>query len=227
MDWHIVWQNFPSLLEGFWVTIQLTVLSVSIGLMLALVLALMQISNISWLKWPSSTITFFFRGTPLLVQLFLIYYGSGQFRTELEELGLWVYFRQTFFCAVLTLALNTGAYTAEILVGSIKAVDRKQLEAAKAVGMPVTLMYRRIVLPQAFRIAWSSYANEIIFIMQATSLVSIITLLDLTGVAGKVISKTFAVYEIYIAVALMYLALTYLMVFVFSRIEKYLRRHEA
>jgi octopine/nopaline transport system permease protein/arginine/ornithine transport system permease protein len=87
-------------------------------------------------------------------------------------------------------------------------------------------LYRRIIFPQALRIAWSAYANEIIFIMQATSLVSIITLLDLTGVAGKIISKTFAVYEVYIIVALLYLAFTYLLVFLFSRVEKYLRRHE-
>ncbi len=169
----------------------------------------------------------FFRGTPLLVQLFLVYYGSGQFRHELDEIGLWVYFRQTFFCAVLTLALNTGAYSAEILIGSIKSVDKKQVEAGRAIGMSGVMLYRRIILPQAMRIAWSAYANEIIFIMQATSLVSIITLLDLTGIAGKIISKTFAVYEVYIAVALMYLALTYFMAFMFSRIEKYLRKHEA
>ena len=227
MDWHIVSENLPRLFDGLWVTIQLTSLSVSIGLGIALVLALMHTSNIVFLKWPSSLIMLFFRGTPLLVQLFLVYYGSGQFRHELDEIGLWVYFRQTFFCAVLTLALNTGAYSAEILIGSIKSVDKKQVEAGRAIGMSGVMLYRRIILPQAMRIAWSAYANEIIFIMQATSLVSIITLLDLTGIAGKIISKTFAVYEVYIAVALMYLALTYFMAFMFSRIEKYLRKHEA
>lgn len=226
MDWNIVWDNFPRLLDGLFVTVQITSLGVAIGSIIAVVLAMMHISNIAILKWPASTFVLFIRGTPLLVQLFLIYYGSGQFRHELDAIGLWTYFRETYFCAVLALALNTGAYSAEIFIGSIKSVDKKQIEAGRAYGMSGITLYRRVVFPQALRIAWSAYANEIIFIMQATSLVSIITLLDLTGVAGKIISKTFAVYEVYIAVALMYLAFTYTLVFIFSRIEKYLRRHE-
>ncbi len=226
MDWNIVWDNFPRLLDGLFVTVQITSLGVAIGSIIAVVLAMMHISNITILKWPASTFVLFIRGTPLLVQLFLIYYGSGQFRHELDAIGLWTYFRETYFCAVLALALNTGAYSAEIFIGSIKSVDKKQIEAGRAYGMSGITLYRRVIFPQALRIAWSAYANEIIFIMQATSLVSIITLLDLTGVAGKIISKTFAVYEVYIAVALMYLAFTYTLVFIFSRIEKYLRRHE-
>ncbi len=226
MDWNIVWDNFPRLLDGLFVTVQITSLGVAIGSIIAVVLATMHISNIAILKWPASTFVLFIRGTPLLVQLFLIYYGSGQFRHELDAIGLWTYFRETYFCAVLALALNTGAYSAEIFIGSIKSVDKKQVEAGRAYGMSGITLYRRVIFPQALRIAWSAYANEIIFIMQATSLVSIITLLDLTGVAGKIISKTFAVYEVYIAVALMYLAFTYTLVFIFSRIEKYLRRHE-
>ncbi|MGH1426637.1 MAG: ABC transporter permease [Arenicella sp.] len=226
MDWNIVWDNFPRLLDGLFVTVQITSLGVAIGSIIAVVLAMMHISNIAILKWPASTFVLFIRGTPLLVQLFLIYYGSGQFRHELDAIGLWTYFRETYFCAVLALALNTGAYSAEIFIGSIKSVDKKQVEAGRAYGMSGITLYRRVIFPQALRIAWSAYANEIIFIMQATSLVSIITLLDLTGVAGKIISKTFAVYEVYIAVALMYLAFTYTLVFIFSRIEKYLRRHE-
>ena len=226
MDWGIIGDNFPLLLNGLWVTVQITALGVAIGSVIALVLALMHISDIKVLKWPSSVFILFIRGTPLLVQLFLIYYGSGQFRHELDSIGLWTYFREAYFCAVLALALNTGAYSAEIFIGSIGSVDKKQIEAGRAYGMSGALLYRRIVFPQALRIAWSAYANEIIFIMQATSLVSIITLLDLTGIAGKVISRTFAVYEVYIAVALMYLSFTYLLVFLFSRVEKYLRRHE-
>lgn len=226
MDWNIVWEHFPRLLEGLWVTIQITCLGVAIGSVIAVTLAMMQISNVAVLKWPSSMFVLFIRGTPLLVQLFLIYYGSGQFRQELEAVGLWTYFRETYFCAVLALALNTGAYSAEIFIGSIKSVDKKQVEAGRAYGMSGFNLYKRIVFPQALRIAWSAYANEIIFIMQATSLVSIITLLDLTGIAGQIISRTFAVYEVYIIVALMYLAFTYSLIFMFSRIEKYLRRHE-
>ena len=168
----------------------------------------------------------FFRGTPLLVQLFLVYYGSGQFRDELDSIGLWSLFREAYFCAIFVLALNTAAYSAEIFSGAIRSVDKNQIEAGRAVGMTSLVLYRRIVLPQAMRIGWTSYSNEIIFIMQATSLVSIITVLDLTGVAGRIISKTFAIYEVYIAITLMYLVITYSMVFIFSRLEKRLNRHK-
>jgi len=226
MNWSVIADNFPFLMEGLWVTLQITALAVFIGLAIAIPFALMRNSKNQFMSWFASLFILFFRGTPLLVQLFLIYYGSGQFRAELEFVGLWVYFRETFFCAVLALALNTGAYSAEIFSGAIKSVDKNQIEAGRAYGMSGFTLYRRIILPQALRIAWNSYANEIIFIMQATSLVSIITLLDLTGAAGRVISKTFAVYEVYIFIALMYLAITYCLVFIFSRIEIKLRQHQ-
>jgi len=226
MNWSVIADNFPFLMEGLWVTLQITALAVFIGLAIAIPFALMRNSKNQFMSWFASLFILFFRGTPLLVQLFLIYYGSGQFRAELEFVGLWVYFRETFFCAVLALALNTGAYSAEIFSGAIRSVDKNQIEAGRAYGMSGFTLYRRIILPQALRIAWNSYANEIIFIMQATSLVSIITLLDLTGAAGRVISKTFAVYEVYIFIALMYLAITYCLVFIFSRIEIKLRQHQ-
>ncbi len=225
MDWSVIFEYYPDFIDGFWVTLQLTSLAVSIGFLIAILLSLMKLSKNYALKWTSESIVFFFRGTPLLVQLYLVYYGSGQFRDELENIGLWVYFREAYFCAVLTLAFNTAAYSSEIFSGAIKAVDKGELEAGKAYGMSNFKLYQRIVFPNALRISWSSYANEIIFIMQATSLVSIITLLDLTGVAGRVISKTFAIYEVYIAVAILYLIITYALVFTFTRVEKYLNRH--
>ncbi len=226
MSWSIVWDNAGWLLEGFWVTLQLTASAVIIGLVLALVLALLSLSTHRYYRWPGEFIACFFSGTPLLVQLFLVYYGSGQLRDGLDSIGLWSLFREAYFCAIFVLALNTAAYSAEIFSGAIRSVDKNQIEAGRAVGMTSLVLYRRIVLPQAMRISWTSYSNEIIFIMQATSLVSIITVLDLTGVAGRIISKTFAIYEVYIAIALMYLAITYTMVFIFSRLEKRLNRHK-
>lgn len=227
MSFQVLWDNYPMILEGLWLTLQLTVSAVAIGLGLALVLALLSLSKNIVLQWPVKSIIFFFRGTPLLVQLFLVYHGSGQFRDELEVVGLWSYFRDGYFCAVLVLALNTAAYSAEIISGAIKSVDAKQIEAGKAFGMSRWTLYKRIILPQAARIGWTGYSNEIIFLMQATSLVSVITLLDLTGVAGRIISKTFAVYEVYIGIALLYLLITYTMVFIFSRVEKHLNRHKS
>ena len=227
MSFQVLWDNYPMILEGLLLTLQLTTSAVAIGLGLALILALLSVSKNIALQWPVKAIIFFFRGTPLLVQLFLVYHGSGQFRDELEVIGLWTYFRDGYFCAVLVLSLNTAAYSAEIISGAIKSVDAKQIEAGKAFGMSRWTLYKRIILPQAARIGWTGYSNEIIFLMQATSLVSVITLLDLTGVAGRIISKTFAVYEVYIGIALLYLVITYTMVFIFSRIEKHLNRHKS
>lgn len=226
MDLAVVWENLPRLLQGAQLTLEITVISLLIGLVIAVPVALMRLSRHAVLRIPASAYILYFRGTPLLVQLFLIYYGSGQFRAELSGLGLWGFFRDAYFCGVLALTLNTAAYTAEILRGAIQAVPAGDIEAARACGMSRVLMYRRIILPKAMRLAWPMYGNEVVFLMQATSLVSVITLLDLTGVAGRIISKTFAVYEIYIVTALLYLVITYVIVFLFKKIEHRLNRHQ-
>jgi His/Glu/Gln/Arg/opine family amino acid ABC transporter permease subunit len=217
--------TLPRLLDGAWLTIQITVLSVVIGLVLAVPLAVLRLSPWAVVRWPVHAFIFFFRGTPLLVQLFLIYYGSGQFNGALESVGLWTFFREAYFCGVLTLTLNTTAYTAEILRGALQTVPHGEVEAARACGMRGLLLYRRILFPKAFRIAWPAYTNEVIFLLQATSLVSIITLMDITGVAQAAASRTFAFYEMYLTAAAMYLVLVYAVLFVFKRIEYRLTGH--
>ena len=168
---------------------------------------------------------FYFRGTPLLVQIFLIYYGSGQFRVFFESVGLWTFFREPYFCAVLSLTLNTAAYTAYILRGAIQNVPFGEVEAARACGMSRGLLYRRIILPNAFRMALPAYTNEVIFLFQSTSLVSIITLLDLTGVARIIVARSFAVYEIYITAGVLYLVVTYAMLYGFRKLEHWWSGH--
>ncbi|MCH7941876.1 MAG: ABC transporter permease subunit, partial [Proteobacteria bacterium] len=182
-------------------------------------LALLYIAKNRLLSMPVRAYVFYFRGTPLLVQIFLIYYGSGQFRDAFEAAGLWVFFREPYFCAVLSLTLNTAAYTAYILRGAIQNVPFGEVEAARACGMSRGLLYRRIVLPLAFRMALPAYTNEVVFLFQATSLVSIITLLDLTGVARIIVARSFAVYEIYITAAVLYLIVTYAMLWAFRKLE--------
>lgn len=220
MDIGVVIEHFPRLMEGGWITVQITVISVVLGFMIAVPAAAMRLSGNPVLRLPVQGFMFYFRGTPLLVQLFLIYYGSGQLREPLEAVGLWGWFREAWFCAVLTLTLNTAAYTAEILRGAIQGVPRGEIEAGRAVGMSGLLLFRRIIMPKAFRIALPAYGNEVVFLLQATSLVSTITLLDLTGVARRVIAQTFAVYEVFIAAAVMYLVMVYALVFLFRWIEK-------
>lgn len=215
----IIIESLPRLLQGTWVTIELTAISVLIGLCIAVPMSLMRVHRnpLSWM--PVYAFTFYFRGTPLLVQIFLIYYGSGQFQEFLSEIGLWTYFRQAHFCAILTLALNTAAYTTEILRGAIQAVPHGEIEAARACGMSGSLLYRRIILPKAFRLAWPAYTNEVVFLLQATSLVSIITVMDITGVARVIAARSFAFYELFLTAAVIYLILVYGVLFLFKKIE--------
>lgn len=225
MDLEIVWTSLPALFEGALLTVEITALSVAIGLCLAVPLALMRVSRNPFLWMPAYGYIFYFRGTPLLVQIFLIYYGSGQFQPAFDGVGLWVFFREAYFCAVLALTLNTMAYTAEILRGAIQGVPHGEIEAARACGMSGALLYRRIVLPKAFRLALPAYVNEVVLLLQASSLVSIITLMDLTGVARVIVARSFEPYKVYIAAALIYVAMTYVIVFISRYIEFRLSGH--
>lgn len=216
---NIILNNLPKFFNGSLITIELTVLSVAIGLLIATPSALMRVSKNPLLWMPAYGFIFYFRGTPLLVQLFLVYYGSGQFQEVLSQWGLWRFFKDAHFCAILTLTLNTAAYTAEILRGAIEAVPFGEIEAARACGMSGSLLYRRIILPKAFRLAWPAYTNEVVFLLQATSLVSILTIMDITGVARVIASRSFAFYELYFTAAVFYLCLVYGVIWVFRKIE--------
>src|SRR5690625_5332419 len=144
MDLSLVINSLPQLLSGLPVSVEISALALVIGLALAIPLALLRVSRNPLVRAPVFGFIFYFRGTPLLVQLFLIYYGSGQFRTELEALGLWTFFREAYFCAVLTLTLNTAAYTAAILRGAIQAVPHGEIEAGRATGRSRTRLQSRI-----------------------------------------------------------------------------------
>jgi arginine/ornithine transport system permease protein len=219
MDFQIIIDSIPRLLDGTLVTLQITALSVLLGFCLAIPLSLMRVSKNRLISVPTYGFIFYFRGTPLLVQIFLIYYGSGQFQDFLSQVGLWNFFKEAYFCSVLALTLNTAAYSAEIFRGGIEGVPYGEIEAARACGMSGALLYRRIVLPKAIRIAWPAYTNEVVFLLQASSLVSIITLMDITGVARVISARSFAFYELFLFAALIYLILVYGLLFICKRIE--------
>ena len=225
MDFEIIWSSLPKLLDGALLTVEITLLSLVIGFVIAVPVALLRLSHQPLLSAPAYGYILYFRGTPLLVQLFIIYYGSGQFSAFLETIGLWRFFREAYFCALLTLTLNTGAYTAEIFRGAIQAVPRGEIEAARALGMSRLLEFRRIVFPSAFRIALPAYTNEVVFLLQATSLVSIITLLDLTGVARIIVARSFEPYKLYIVAGLIYPVISYAFILIGQRLERRLNRH--
>ena len=225
MDFEIIIQSLPRFFHGILITLEITAISLFIGFFLAIVLAVMRVSKNPFIWMPVYGLNFYFRGTPLLVQLFLIYYGSGQFQEFLSQVGLWQFFKEAYFCAVLSLTLNTAAYASEIFRGGIQGVNFGEIEAGRACGMSGVLLYRRIILPSALRIAWPAYTNEVVFLLQASSLVSIITLMDITGVARVIAARSFAFYELFLTAAVIYLILVYGVIFVFKKIEKKINAH--
>jgi His/Glu/Gln/Arg/opine family amino acid ABC transporter permease subunit len=221
----LIWDSLPRLIDGTLVTIQITAISVLIGFVAAVPLALLRLSHNPFLRVPVYSYIFYFRGTPFIVQLFLIYYGSGQFRDVLEAWGLWIFFKEAYFCAILALTLNTAAYTAEIFRGAIQGVPYGEIEAARACGMSRGLLYRRIILPKALRLALPAYSNEVVLLLQTTSIVSIIALLDLTGVARVIIARSFEPYKLFFAAAVIYLVMTYGVLYIFKKVEFWLSGH--
>jgi len=209
MNFELMIETFPKLLSGLNLTIQLVTISLFLGFCLAIGLALLRLSNNTFLIFFAKTYVFYFRGTPLLVQIFLIYYGIAQFEF-IRETFVWSFFKEAYWCGILALTLNTCAYSSEIIRGGILSVPFGQIESAKSVGMSRLLLYRRIILPIAFRQALPAYGNEIILMVKATSLVSTITLLEVTGIARLIIAKTFSPVEIFIVAGLIYLTINFI-----------------
>ena len=209
MNFELMIETFPKLLSGLNLTIQLVTISLFIGFCLAIGLALLRLSNNTFLSFFAKTYVFYFRGTPLLVQIFLIYYGIAQFEI-IRETFVWSFFKEAYWCGILALTLNTCAYSSEIIRGGIQSVPFGQIESAKSVGMSRFLLYRRIILPIAFRQALPAYGNEMILMVKATSLVSTITLMEVTGIARLIIAKTFSPVEIFIVAGLIYLTINFI-----------------
>lgn len=195
------------LLAGVPMTLELAVFSVAAGAVLAGGLALLARAGGAG-AWVARAYIFVFRGSPLLVQIFLIYYGLGQFPAVRQSL-LWPFLRQPWWCAMLALSLNTAAYGAEVIRGGLLAVPRGQIEAGRVCGMSTFQLYRRVILPQALRQALPAYGNEIIIMVKSTSLASVITLMEVTGIAKGIISETFRALPVFACAAAIYLAINF------------------
>ncbi|WPC06206.1 ABC transporter permease [Pseudomonas benzenivorans] len=218
-DYNVIWQSLPLYVGGVLVTLKLLAFSLALGLAGAVPLALMRVSRQPWVNFPAWLYTYVIRGTPMLVQLFLIYYGLAQFE-GVRESAMWPYLSNATFCACLAFAINTSAYTAEILAGSIKATPYGEIEAAKAMGMSRVKLYRRILLPSALRRALPQYSNEVIMMLHTTSLASIVTLIDITGAARTVNSQYYLPFEAFITAGAFYLCLTFILVRLFKAAER-------
>ncbi|MFC3321251.1 ABC transporter permease [Mesorhizobium cantuariense] len=209
MDFSFLYGTLLTLLTGVPLTLQLAVSSVALGTVLAIVLALARLSGLPLLAWPTRFYVFVFRSTPLLVQIFLIYHGLGQF-PAIRTSFLWPILREPYWCALIALTLNTAAYSSEVIRGALLSVPSGQIEAARACGMRTTVLYRRIVFPLTLRQALPAYGNEFILMVKATSLASIITLMEVTGLAAKLISQSFRAIEILVVAGAIYLLINFL-----------------
>ncbi len=227
MDFSIIIENLPLLFKGLGLTLQLLALSLVIGFSLSLPLAIAAASTNKWISLPSKTFIYVFRGTPLLIQLFIIYYGLSQFEW-LRESPLWVVFKEAYWCAVIGFSLNTAAYMAEICRGAILQTSKGEVEAADAYGLSTWDKYKHVILPSALRRSIPMYGNEVIFMLHATVLAGVITLVDLFGAAKIINSRHYAPFESFISVGLFYLVITFCIVFIFKHVEghflKYLKR---
>ncbi len=223
-DIALIIDSIPKMLMGLGLTLQLLFISAILGTLLAVVLLLMRISGKWFLQWPALVYIYIFRGTPILVQIFIIYHGLPQFEFIRTSI-FWVILREPYGCAILALSLNTGAYVSEILRGGILGVNRGLFEAASALGLSVRQRFIYITTPLAVRLAIPAYSNDIVSLMKATALASTITLLDMTGIARTIVAETFAPYEVFISLAVIYMILTLIIQKSFGRFEQYMSRY--
>ncbi|WP_011961285.1 ABC transporter permease subunit [Psychrobacter raelei] len=224
-NWQVIFTYLPDLLSGVVLTTQLVVISGVLGLFFGLGLALLRLSASRWVQVLPFLYIFFFRGTPLLVQIFLIYYGLSQFEF-IKDSALWEpVLKQPFWCAIIAFTLNTSAYTAEIIRGAIQSIPPGELEAADAIGMSRWQKLTRITLPRAFGIMLPAYSNEVIFMLKGSSLAMTIALMDITGIAKTISARTYTIFELYFAAGLIYLVLSWVILLTFRFLEKRMNRH--
>jgi len=224
LDFHLILESIPKMLAGLGVTFQLLILASLLGLGLAIILLLMRISGRWYLSLPAFIYAYFFRGTPILVQIFVIYHGLPQFEF-IRASVFWPILREPFGCATLALTLNSAAYVSEILRGGYLGVERGLHEAGMALGLTKRHRFFYVTTPIAIRLAIPAYSNDFISMLKATSLASTITLLDMTGVARTIVAQTFAPYEIFIATAIIYIVITGIFQRGFGLFEKRMSRY--
>ncbi len=223
MNWEILTDNYDKLLAGTWTTVWMVTASLIIGLIIALLAAVMSSSKNPFLKWPAEAFSYVFRGTPMLIQLYIFYFGFGMLLGSIEgirETFLWSAIRLSWPWALMAMSLNTAAYTCEIFRGAIKNTPIGEIEAAKSVGMTHATMLRRIVLPSAFRRSLPAYGNEVIYMLHGSAVLSWVTITDITGAAKLLRDDYYDPYVPFIGAAIIYLAITTSIVVVFKVLEK-------
>ena len=209
MDLDLMVSSFPKLLNATLVTLKLLSLSLIFGLMLGLFFAILRLNKNIFLNKFSYFYSYVFRGTPLLVQIFIIYFGLGQIEF-LRSSFLWIILKEPYWCAIIAFSLNTGAYTSEILRSAFETINKGFIEAGDSLGISKKIIFFKIQIPIAIRQSLPAYGNEIILMLKGTSLASTVTLMDLTGVAKYIISTTFKPIEVFIVAGGIYLFMTFI-----------------
>ena len=209
MDLELMASSFPKLLNATLVTLKLLSLSLIFGLILGLFFAILRLNKNIFLNKFSYFYSYIFRGTPLLVQIFIIYFGLGQIEF-LRSSFLWIILKEPYWCAIIAFSLNTGAYTSEILRSAFETINKGFIEAGDSLGISKKIIFYKIQIPIAIRQSLPAYGNEIILMLKGTSLASTVTLMDLTGVAKYIISTTFKPIEVFIVAGGIYLFMTFI-----------------
>ena len=219
MDLDLMITSFPKLLNATLITLKLLSVSLVLGLFLGLFFAILRLNKNPFINKFAYGYSYIFRGTPLLVQIFIIYFGLGQIES-LRSSSLWVLLKEPYWCAIIAFALNTGAYTSEILRSAFQTIKPGFIEAGRSLGIQSKIIFYKIQVPIAIRQSLPAYGNEIILMLKGTSLASTVTLMDLTGVAKYIISTTFKPIEVFIVAGSIYLIIT----FVIHNIIKFLEK---
>lgn len=223
MNWEILTNHWQQIAAGTWTTVWMVAVSLVLGLLIALITAIMSTSNNPLLRWPAETFSYIFRGTPMLIQLYIFYYGFGVLLGSIDgirETIWWTVIRPSWPWAVMAMTLNTAAYTCEIIRGAIQNTAHGELEAAQSMGMSRGKMLRRIVLPSALRRSLPAYGNEVIYMLHGSAVLSWVAVTDLTGIARQLRNQYYEPYTPFIGVALIYLAITAIIVLGFKVLEK-------
>ena len=219
MDLELMINSFPKLLNAALITLKLLSVSLIIGLFIGLFFAILRLNKNIFINRFAYGYSYVFRGTPLLVQIFIIYFGLGQIE-YLRSTVLWVILKEPYWCAIIAFALNTGAYTSEILRSAFQTIKPGIIEAGKSLGISNKVIFYKIQIPIAIRQSLPAYGNEIILMMKGTSLASTVTIMDLTGVAKYIISTTFKPIEVFIVAGGIYLFMTFIIHNVIKYLEK-------
>lgn len=220
--WDMILRFLPDLVDGTLMTLELVGIAVVVGLILAIPLGIARASRHWYIRALPYTYVFFFRGTPLLLQLFLVYYGLSQFEA-VRESALWPYLREPYWCALITMTLHTAAYIAEILRGAIQSVPGGEVEAARALGMSRRQALQYIILPRAIRIGLPAYGNEVILMLKASAVVYTITLMDIMGVVRGINARTYQFELFFLVAGLIYLTITIVFTQLFKLVERWLK----